>query len=70
MKEQQDVIDSKKPGSEITAARKRANEAFKGMVEVKPPSDGEIAKKAFDENRERLKRLRLAREAAEEKKSR
>lgn len=48
----------------LTAAQKEAHAAFKNTLLVKPPSNEEIAKKAFDENRERLKALRLAREGA------
>jgi hypothetical protein len=48
----------------LTEAQKHAHAAFKNTPLVKPPSNEEIEKKAFDENRERLKTLRLAREAA------
>lgn len=57
----------KLPGFEVTPAQKLAHEAFKDAVAVKPLSEAAIAKKAFDENRERLKALRLARDAAEKK---
>ena len=57
------MTNRKMPGSNFTAAQRRAQEAFKDTMAQKPPSDQEIAKKAFDENRERLKTLRLANQA-------
>ena len=58
------MINRKMPGSNFTAAQRRAQEAFKVAMDDKPPSDAEIARKAFEENRERLKAERLAREAS------
>ena len=46
----------------MTAAKRLAEEAFKQTLATKPPSEAEIAKTAFDENRQRLKILRLARD--------
>jgi hypothetical protein len=51
-------------GSEATAAQRTAEAAFKQSMSIKPPSDQETEKKAFDDNRERLRAARLAREAA------
>ena len=47
----------------LTVVQKRAYAAFKDTLRVKPPSDEEIAEKAFDENQMRWKAERLAREA-------
>jgi hypothetical protein len=55
--------------SRATASQRQAEAAFKQSMMVKPPSDEDIAKKAFDDNRERLKAARLARDAQVEAKS-
>ena len=52
--------------SNITAAQRRAQEVFKATMAQKQPSDAEIVKRAFDDNRGRLKAERLAREASTE----
>ena len=56
----------KRPGvaPNMTAAQREAEAAFKMTLADKQPSDDHITKKAFDENRERLKALRLARDAS------
>ena len=51
-------------GPNMTASQREAEAAFKMTLADKPPSNDHIAKKAFDENRERLKTLRLARDAS------
>ena len=50
----------------LTAAQKQAHAAFKNTLLVKPPTDEEIAKKTFVDNRIRLRAERLAREATDE----
>jgi len=49
----------------ITPAEREAMKVFGQVKTEKPVSEHERAQKAFHENRERLKALRLAREAAE-----
>ena len=49
----------------LTEAQKQAHAAFKKTLLIKPPSDQQIAKTAFDKNRERLKALRIARDATD-----
>jgi hypothetical protein len=51
-----------------TAAEREALKIFGKVKTEKAVSDHEKAQKAFHENRERLKALRLAREAAEKAK--
>jgi len=52
----------------VTPAEREALKVF-GQVKIeKPVSEHEKAQEAFHENRERLKALRLAREAAEKAK--
>jgi hypothetical protein len=46
----------------ITAAERTARKAFREVEAKKAMNDHEKAQKAFHENRERLKRERLARE--------
>ncbi len=48
----------------ITPAEREARKAFREAEASKAMTDHERAQKAFQENRERLKALRLAREAA------
>lgn len=52
-------------GSNISPERQRALDAFKETTAQKVLSDHELAKKAFDDNRERLKSERLARSATD-----
>ena len=52
----------KKTPDHAFMAQLEANRAFKTRGE-RPPTDDQEIKKAFDENRERLKAERLAREA-------
>ncbi len=47
----------------ISPAEREARKAFKDADAVKALTEHERAQKAFQENRERLKALRLAREA-------
>jgi hypothetical protein len=47
-----------------SAEREARNKAFRQVDAVKAMTEHEIAKKAFSNNRERLKAERLAREAA------
>jgi hypothetical protein len=47
----------------ITPAEREARKAFKEVDAAKAMTEHERAQKAFHENRERLKALRLAREA-------
>jgi hypothetical protein len=49
----------------ITPAEREALKVFRQVKTEKPVSEHEKAQKAFHENRERLKALRLVREAAE-----
>ena len=49
----------------ISAAEREARKAFKEADAVKALTEHERAQKAFHENRERLKALRLARAAAQ-----
>jgi hypothetical protein len=51
-----------------TPAEREALKVFGQVKTEKPVSEHERAQKAFHENRERLKALRLAREAAEKEK--
>jgi hypothetical protein len=51
-----------------TAAEREARKAFKKVEVVKAISDHETVQKAFNNNRERLKAERLAREAEPEAK--
>jgi hypothetical protein len=55
-------------GPNMTAAQRQAQDAFKETLMVEPPSDEDIARKAFNENRERLKALRIARDATDKAK--
>ena len=48
----------------ITPAEREARKAFREAEATKAMTDHDRAQKAFQENRERLKGLRLAREAA------
>lgn len=57
------MTNRKVSGYDRTAAQRKAEAAFKLSMAVKAPSDELIAKKAFDDNRERLKAERLARDA-------
>jgi hypothetical protein len=52
----------------LTQAAREALKVFGQVKTEKPVSEHEKAQKAFHENRERLKALRLAREAAEKAK--
>ena len=52
----------------VTPAEREALKVFGQVKTEKPVSEHEKAQEAFHENRERLKALRLAREAAEEAK--
>ena len=52
----------------ITSAEREALKVFKPVVTEKTVTEHEKAQKTFHENRERLKALRLAREAAEKAK--
>ena len=52
----------------VTPAEREALKVFRQVNAEKPVSEQEKAQKAFHENRERLKSLRLAREAAEKAK--
>jgi hypothetical protein len=49
----------------ITPAEREARKAFRQVDAEKAMTEHEIARKAFSNNRERLKTERLAREAAE-----
>lgn len=49
----------------ITPAEREARKAFKQVDAAKAMTEHERAQKAFHENRERLKALRLARESEE-----
>jgi hypothetical protein len=51
-----------------TPAEREARKAFKQVEAAKVMTDHEKAQKTFNENRERLKAERLAREAAEKAK--
>ena len=53
----------------VTPAEQEALKVFRQVKTEKPVSEHEKAQKAFHENRERLKALRLAREAAEKAKA-
>lgn len=55
------MVNRKAPGSNLTPAQQRARDAFRPPVP--PRSAADIEKQAFEENRERLKALRLARDA-------
>jgi hypothetical protein len=52
-------------GSNISAAGREANRHFKNTEAEKALTDREKSEKAFNDNRERLKTERLAREATE-----
>ena len=52
----------------VTPAEREALKVFGQVKTEKPVSEHEKAQKTFHENRERLKSLRLAREAAEKAK--
>ena len=52
----------------VTPAEREALKVFRPVVVEKTVTEHEKAQKAFHENRERLKALRLAREAAEKAK--
>jgi hypothetical protein len=51
----------------ITPAQREARKAFKEADAAKAMTEHERAQKAFQENRERLRALRLAREAEDAK---
>jgi hypothetical protein len=51
----------------VTPAEREARKAFREEEAAKAMTEYEIAQKAFQDNRERLKALRLAREAEESK---
>jgi len=51
----------------ITLAEREARKLFREVVAVKAMSEYDHAQKAFQENRERLKAQRLARESEREK---
>ena len=51
----------------ITPAEREARKLFREAEAVKAMTEHERAQKAFQENRERLKAMRLAREAEEAK---
>jgi hypothetical protein len=51
----------------ITPAEREARKAFKEVDAAKAMTEHERAQKAFQENRERLRALRLAREADDAK---
>jgi hypothetical protein len=53
----------------ITPAEREARKAFREVEAAKAMTKYEISKKAFQDNRERLKALRLAREAEESKRA-
>jgi len=55
----------KRSDKPLTAAQKQTHAAFKNTLLIKPPSDSELAKNAFDGNRERLKALRIAHDATD-----
>ena len=60
-----DEMNDQKLKRRITPAEREAMKVFGQVKTEKPVSEHERAQKAFHENRERLKALRLAREAAE-----
>jgi hypothetical protein len=51
----------------ITPAEREARKVFREADAAKAMTEHERAQRAFQDNRERLKALRLAREASEEK---
>jgi hypothetical protein len=51
----------------VTPAEREARKAFREVDATKAMTQYELAQKAFQDNRERLKALRLAREAEESK---
>jgi hypothetical protein len=53
----------------ITPVEREARKAFRELEAAKPMTEYEISQKAFHDNRERLKALRLAREAEESKRA-
>jgi hypothetical protein len=63
-----DEMNDQKLKRRITPAERAALRVFRQVNTEKPVSEHEKAQKAFHENRERLKALRLAREAAEKAK--
>jgi hypothetical protein len=66
--QQSDEMNDQKLKRRVTPAEREALKVF-GQVKIeKPVSEHEKAQKAFHKNRERLKALRLAREAAEKAK--
>src|SRR5882762_5736571 len=64
-----DEMNDQKLKRRVTPAEREALKVFGQVKTEKPVSEHEKAQKAFHENRERLKSLRLAREAAEEAKA-
>ncbi|MCK1335748.1 hypothetical protein IVB38_06800 [Bradyrhizobium sp. 38] len=58
-------MNDQKLKRQVTPAEREALKVFGQVKTEKPVSEHEKAQKAFHENRERLKALRLAREAAE-----
>jgi hypothetical protein len=64
-----DQMNDQKLKRRITPAEREAMKVFGQVKTEKPVSEHERAQKAFHENRERLKALRLAREAAEKAKA-
>ena len=61
-------MNDQKPKRRVTPAEREALKVFGQVKTENPVSEHEKAHKAFHENRERLKGLRLAREAAEKAK--
>jgi hypothetical protein len=62
-------MNDQKLNRRITPAEREALRVFGQVKTEKAASEQEKAQKAFHENRERLKALRLAREAAEKAKA-
>jgi hypothetical protein len=58
-------MNDQKPKRRVTPAEREALKVFGQVKTEKAVSEHEKAQTAFHENRERLKSLRLAREAAE-----
>jgi hypothetical protein len=58
-------VNDQKLKRRVTPAEREAMKVFRQVNTEKSVSEHEKAQKAFHENRERLKALRLAREAAE-----
>lgn len=63
-------MNDQKVKRRITPAEREALKVFAQVKTEKPVSEHEKAQKAFHENRERLKALRLAREADDRAKER